>query len=145
MRFERVALFIALLFLSPSLASVAQAAGVKYLISAGSGGQYQIVGGLPLPIQPVVTTGLGNATVTKTVFPPLLVPPVSNAILNQATPVGPGAKITVPRGVLSRPATQTTIGVFSQNPNLYAKCTDGASNTCHGMSSSSFDDRGEFE
>ena len=124
MSFKRFALCIAFLFLGLSLASMAQAGhGKKYLLSGG-GAQFQIGGGLPLPIQPVITTGAGNATVTGSVFPTLLIPPKAGVIINQGTPVGLGAKLSVPAAAFSKPASQFTLGVFSQNPALYAVATN---------------------
>jgi hypothetical protein len=75
------------------------AQGQVYSLSAGSGGQLAIGGGLPLPIQPAPPGwGLGTS------FPSLLVPALPFA--PGLTIVSDGAgNITVPTAVLSRIAT----------------------------------------
>ncbi len=106
-----------LLVLGFGSASTAQAA--NYSLSGG-GGQFHIGGGLALPIQPAAT-----AAVTGTVFPPLLIPvaPGSKIVLG-TTAMTSQQKITVPAGVLTKAAAQTTVGVFTSNPTLYAVATN---------------------
>lgn len=88
----------------------------------GGGLQYQIGGGLPLPIQAT------NPTATGTMFPNLLVPPLGGT----ATPTGfllqgtgPDPKdITIIYPVIGKSAAFAKIGVFGQNPNLYQVATN---------------------
>src|SRR5262245_3355100 len=88
----------------------------------GSGLQYQIGGGLPLPIQAT------NPAATMTVFPNLLVPPLGGTMtptgfLLQAT--GPDPKdITIIYPLLRKNASYAKVGVFGQNPNLYQVATN---------------------
>jgi len=99
---------------------VAGTAGAKtYSLAAGSGGQLQIGGGLPLPAQATC-----NATCTGTVFPPLLIPVVPSATVSGTTAKSSAQKIVVPKGVLSKPAAFKILGQFVNNPNLYAVATN---------------------
>ncbi len=84
----------------------------------GGGGQIQIGGGLPLPIQ------LTNSAVTGTVFPPLLVPVRAGAVVSGTTAMAVQKKLNVPANVLSKPAVRRVLGQFNQNPNLYAAATN---------------------
>lgn len=94
------------------------AAAKTYALGGSSGGQLQIGGGLPLPIQ------LTNPTATGTMFPTLLVPAKAGATVQGTTAMTMNQKLTVPATVLSRPGAQVTVGVFGQNPNLYAVATN---------------------
>ncbi len=95
---KRILLCIAFLLLALGL--VAGTAGAKsYSLLAGSGGQLQIGGGLPLPIQATC-----NATCTGTNFPPLLIPAVPGATVSGTTVMAVAQKLVVPKGVLSKPA-----------------------------------------
>lgn len=85
----------------------------------GGGGQIQIGGGLPLPIQATC-----NATCTLTNFPPLLIPAVPAATVQGTTAMAVGQKLVVPKGVLSKPAAFKILGQFDNNPNLYAVATN---------------------
>jgi hypothetical protein len=102
----------------------ANAAAYPLAAGGGSGLQYGIGGGLPLPIQAKITA-------TGTAFPPLLVPPVGGA----ATPTGIVLQTDVRTGtnpkdirivypVLSKPAGYKKIGVFNDNPALYQVATN---------------------
>jgi len=83
----------------------------------GGGLQYQIGGGLPLPIQAT------NPTATGTVFPNLLVPPVAGGFVLQQP--GPDPRdITIHYPLMSKPAVYKAIGVFGNNPNLYQVATN---------------------
>jgi hypothetical protein len=106
--------------LSFGLAGTSQAQHAYPL--TGGGLQYQIGGGLPLPIQAT------NPAWTGTVFPPLLIPPLGGT----AAPTGfllqgagPDPKdITIIYPLLRKPASYAKIGVFGQNPNLYQVATN---------------------
>jgi hypothetical protein len=90
---------------------------------ADSGGQAQIGGGLPLPIQLATssmggTMSTGGAIGTGMNFPPLLIP-VGKAAVQQTA--GPDPKqITVPVGAFRRHSTVSkVIGVALNNPTVY--------------------------
>jgi len=108
------------LMLSLGLAGTSHAQA--YPLAGGSGLQYQIGGGLPLPIQAV------NPTATGTVFPNLLVPPLGGTV----TPTGfllqgPGADpkdITIIYPLLEKKASYAKLGQAGQNPNLYMVATN---------------------
>lgn len=87
----------------------------------GSGAQLHIGGGLALPIQPAATV-----LVTGQVFPPLLIPKatVSQTVMGTTNMTGMAPKLTVPTAALKKLATQTTVGVFTSNPTLYAVATN---------------------
>jgi hypothetical protein len=91
-----------------------------YSLGGSSGGQLQIGGGLPLPIQATC-----NATCKGTVFPPLMIPAKSGATVMGTVMVGGGKKkLVVPKGVLSKPAAFTILGQHANNKNLYAVATN---------------------
>jgi hypothetical protein len=92
----------------------------RYRLMDG-GGQLQIGGGLPLPIQ-VTVPGAWDLTV----FPPLLIPvkPGVNPIIIGTTVMTVQQKITIPAAALSKEAAQLTLGQFAQNPSLYAVATN---------------------
>ena len=73
-------LVIVFLLLGLGFAGTAAGGTQKYSVANGSGGQLQIGGGLPLPIQATC-----NATCTGTHFPPLLVGRVLSAMVTQTT------------------------------------------------------------
>jgi hypothetical protein len=137
MSLERLGLPVACLLLVLGLTGTA-GAQQTYLLGAGSGGQVQIGGGLPLPIQltdanfdlvvdwgsSAVVSGPGTMGPGAGVFPPLLIPPRPGVLINGTTVLTMGQKITVPAGALSRPAVQKTLGVNAQNPGLYAVATN---------------------
>jgi hypothetical protein len=112
------------------------ASAQTYLLGSGSGAQFQIGGGLPLPIQltdanfnAVVDWGSSGPSGTfgpgASVFPPLLVPRKGPFVtVMGAGPPGPGQTLTVPAGVLSRPAQYKVLGVNAQNFKLYAVATN---------------------
>ena len=106
---------LAALVLSLGVAGSAQAA--QYSLAGGSGAQLHIGGGLALPIQPA-------ATVTGTVFPPLMIPVNGNVHVEGTTAMATGQRITVPARALNRKAAQTTVGLFFSNPTLYAVATN---------------------
>jgi len=113
---KRNILYVASVILALGLASASQAA--TYSLQNGSGAQLHIGGGLALPVQTA-------ATVTGAAFPPLLIPVKPGIQTVMGTDMlGINRKITVPIGVLSRPAVQAQAGVFTSNPNLYAVATD---------------------
>jgi len=112
---KRNLLSVASVILALGLASASQAA--TYSLQNGSGAQLHIGGGLALPVQT-------PATVMGAAFPPLLIPVKAGIQTVMGTDMlGINRKITVPIGVLSRPAVQKTVGVFTSNPNLYAVAT----------------------
>ncbi len=121
-------LVIALLSLGLGLAGTAAAGTRSYSLGNESGGQLQIGGGLPLPIQvvnKVPPTPSGIPTYTGAKFPPLLIPVVQSASISQTTTkTGMARMIMVPKGVLSKPAAFTILGQFNNNPNLYAVATN---------------------
>lgn len=118
MSLKRLTLPFACLLLVLGSAGTALAAVKSYSLAGNSGGQLQIGGGLPLPIQ------LTSPTATGTMFPTLLIPPVPGATVMGTTTNASNQQLTVPATVLSRPAVQVTVGVFGQNPNLYAVATN---------------------
>jgi len=103
------------LLLGLGWAATAQA---KAYSLTGGGGQLAVAGDLPLPLQ-VFPTG-----VTGSVFPPLGVPANTAKIIRGTTAMSVQQKLTIPTGVLSRPPQQRTLGVFAQNPYLYAVATN---------------------
>jgi hypothetical protein len=111
-------LIISLLVLGLGLAGTA---GAKtYSLSNGSGGQLQIGGGLPLPIQAEC-----NGVCTATVFPPLLIPKAAGAQLVDGTTVMTFAQeLKVPKGVLSKPGVFKILGQHDNNIALYAVATN---------------------
>jgi hypothetical protein len=111
MTFLRRICLLALIF-SFGLAGTANAQNT-YSLGAGSGAQLHIGNGLALPIQ-------SAATVTGGDFPPLGIPVVGGATVMQTA----GGQLTVPPAVLSKSASQTTVGVFFSNPTLYAVGTN---------------------
>jgi hypothetical protein len=115
MSFHRLALLLICFLLGLGLAVTANA---KTYSLVGGGGQIQIGGGLPLPIQAT------NTAVTGAVFPTLLVPAVSGAVISGTTAMAAQQKLSIPAGVLSKPAVQLTLGQYAQNPNLYAVGTN---------------------
>jgi hypothetical protein len=122
MTLKRFALFASVLLLGLALAATTQA---KTYSITGGGGQYQIGGGLPLPIATVMTSG-GVPTYGGTIFPPLGIP-VKNLLKTVTGTTGMAGvqqKLVVPTGVLYKAATQKTLGQFNQNPNLYAVATN---------------------
>jgi len=140
MLFKRLAVGITACSLLVGLGLAAPAQAKRFSVAGGtptlgSGAQFHIGNGLALPIQVAATAGM-----TKTVFPPLLVPvkgvPVvlgttSNPLLTaMATSMGPVTKsgyqrkLQVPAAALSKPAAQKTVGVKFSNPTLYAVGTN---------------------
>jgi hypothetical protein len=113
---KRLMLPFACLLLVFGGAGVASAA--PYSLGGTSGGQLQIGGGLPLPIQAT------NPAATGTVFPTLLIPPAPGAVLSGTTVMATKQRLVIPPGVLSKPSALTTVGVFGQNPTLYAVATN---------------------
>jgi hypothetical protein len=115
------------------------AAGAQqtYILGAGSGQQVQIGGGLPLPIQ--LTDGPDGGTTPDwglsgpaasmgpgaKVYPPLLIKRAHPFVtVMGAGAAGPGQKLTIPTGVLSRPPEYNILGVNAQNNKLYAVATN---------------------
>jgi hypothetical protein len=109
-----------------------------YYLGPTSGGQIQIGGGLPLPIQLTDAqpngivdwgaSGMGGTAPTVgpggNIFPPLLIPAAPGATVMGTTGMATGQQLTVPAGVLSRAAAQKTLGVNAQNAGLYAVATN---------------------
>jgi len=115
MSLERFVSCLACLLLALGGAATARA---KTYSLTGGGGQLAIGDGLPLPIQVFPTSATG------TVFPPLLVPANTAKIIQGTTAMSVQQRLTIPAGVLSRPAQQRTLGLFAQNPTLYAVATN---------------------
>jgi hypothetical protein len=115
MSLNRLMLFISCLLLSFGWAAAVHA---KNFSLVNGGGQFQVGGGLPLPIQ------LTNPTATGTVFPALLVPAKTGQVISGTTVMAVQRKLQIPAGVLSKPAAQLTLGQFGQNPTLYAVATN---------------------
>jgi hypothetical protein len=120
MTLRRFALFTAFLLLGLGWSVTAQAQGKNYPLVAGSGGQSHIGGGLALPIQPAAQAPVGIGTN----FPPLLVQPVDGAYAVVTTAMTTQQKIVVQPAQLSKAAGQTTVGVATSNPTLYAVATN---------------------
>jgi hypothetical protein len=103
-----------------SFASTMASAQTYYSITAG-GGQAQIGDGLPLPIQPNKTVGMGPIG-TKGMFPTkLLIPlnPDPGKRLIKQTGSAP-AQMKVPPGVFLRvPTKALTVGVANNNPKVF--------------------------
>jgi len=118
MSLERFASCMACLLLA--LGGAATAQGKAYSLTGG-GGQLAIGDGLQLPVQ-VFTWG--QPWPTGTVFPPLLVPANTAKIVQGTTAMTVQQKLSIPARVFSRPAQQGTVGVFAQNPTLYAVATN---------------------
>lgn len=97
---------------------VGSSSAATYSLGGSSGGQLQIGGGLPLPIQ------LTNPTATGTMFPSLLIPPKPAVTVQGTTTMTMKQELQIPASVLSKPAAQVTLGVFGQNPTLYAVATN---------------------
>ena len=115
-------LFLGVLSLGVVLGLAGTAGAVltkSYSLGGSSGGQLQVGGGLPLPIQAEC-----NGVCTNTVFPPLLIGPKGGATVMATAMVGAKQKLVVPKGVLSKPAAFKILGQFSNNKNLYAVATN---------------------
>jgi hypothetical protein len=115
MSLNRLMLFISCLLLSFGWAAAVHA---KAYSLTGGGGQFQVGGGLPLPIQ------LTNPTATGTVFPSLLIPAKTGQAILGTSAMASQRKLIIPAGVLSKPPAQLTLGQFGQNPTLYAVATN---------------------
>ena len=115
MSFHRFVLFVSCLLLSIGWAATVHA---KAYSLTGGGAQFQVGGGLPLPIQ------LTNPAATGTVFPTLLIPAKAGQVILGTTGMASQQKLQIPAGVLSKPAAQLTLGQFGQNPTLYAVATN---------------------
>ncbi len=113
---KRLMLPVACLLVALGWAGASSAA--TYSLGGSSGGQLQIGGGLPLPVQ------LTNPAATGTVFPTLLVPPKPGALLSGTTAMTMNQKLVIPTAALSKLPFQKTVGVFGQNPALYAVATN---------------------
>ncbi len=116
------------LLLGLGLATSAQA---KRFSLTGGGAQSHIGNGLALPIQAAAT-----AMMTKTVFPPLLLPvkgvpvilgttalPLKTAMATTMGPVtksGYQRKLQIPAVAMSKPGAQKTVGVKFSNPTVFA-------------------------
>jgi len=103
--------------------------------AADSGGQAQIGGGLPLPIQPATSTmggKLSNGTTmtpmgataggpigTGMNFPPLLIPANPNKPLVKQTAGADPKAMTIPVGAFKRKGVAKAIGVALNNPTVY--------------------------
>jgi hypothetical protein len=90
-----------------------------YSLAVGSGGQLQVGGGLPLPVQPTC-----NGICTGAVFPPLGIPAKTTATVMQTIMLGKGKKLMVPTGVFFKPASFNILGQNVNNTALYAVATD---------------------
>jgi hypothetical protein len=110
---KRAVLLAVAAMLVPALWGTAAQAQSQHSLVAGSGGQAQIGGGLPLPIQ-VFT--LGTTPGQAAIVPPLLIPANPTPIVNQ-TALG---AITVPASILA--LTPTAIQkqpTFASNPSVF--------------------------
>ena len=99
------------------------AAQAQYSLLSGSGVQYQIGGELPLPPQLVTTGGAMMSPIgTRTMFPPLLIPPADGATVMQApglTTLAP-ANLTLPPGVFKRvPSGPAVFGLRQAHARLW--------------------------
>lgn len=84
-----------------------------YVISGGA--QFAIGEGLPLPVQ---TFPSPNQTGVGTNFPPLLIPPASNATVRQSGAFPPALR--APIGVFQRvPSGPSFVGVANNNPRVW--------------------------
>jgi len=128
MPLKRLAVCATAMLLGLGLATSAQAEKIFSL--TGGGGQLHIGNGLALPIQAAAT-----AMMTGTVFPPLLVPPngVPKVLGTVTKPlIGPTSmgkqgyqrRLSIPKGVLSRPGALVTVGVKFSNPTVFAVATN---------------------
>jgi hypothetical protein len=119
MSFNRVALFISCLLLALGVAVTGQAQVQKYAV-IGGGVELAIGQGLPLPPQ-VFTPGVNG-----TVFPQLLVPVASGPppTVSGTTVMTTRQRLVIPQSIFTTPAAQRTIGLFAQNPTLYAVATN---------------------
>ncbi|MBW1843331.1 MAG: hypothetical protein JRE38_10540 [Deltaproteobacteria bacterium] len=115
MSFHRFMLVISCLLLSFAWVTTVHA---KAYSLTGGGGQFQVGGGLPLPIQ------LTNPTATGTVFPSLLIPVKTGQAILGTSAMASQRKLIIPAGVLSKAPAQLTLGQFGQNPKLYAVATN---------------------
>ena len=123
-------LFVA--FLSLALGLMAGSAQALDFSLTGGGGQFHIGNGLMLPIQQAAIT----TVTTGTVFPSLLVPVkagpapiITGTVAKPLLTTGGGKqgyqrRLHIPAGVLSKPAVQTTVGVFFSNTSLFAVGTN---------------------
>lgn len=101
------------LVLGLALASLPAGAQTQHSLTAGSGGQTQIGGGLPLPIQ--LFEG-GTALSTAGDFPDLLIPPSAGVLIDQSAT---GA-ITVPANALAVDADSVLQApTFLNNPAIF--------------------------
>jgi len=90
-------------------------------LSPNSGGQLQIGQGLPLPVGTQgIFTG-GQTSMDAANFPPLLVPPVPGAVVQETV----GGALQFPPAVLSRPApgAPAPIAVFPTNAAVFQVAT----------------------
>jgi len=115
MSLERFVSCLACLLLALGGAATARA---KTYSLTGGGGQLAIGTRRPFPIQVFPTS------VTGTVFPPLLVPAKLARTIQGTTAMSVQQRLTIPAGVLSRPAQQRTRGMFAQHTGLYAAATN---------------------
>jgi hypothetical protein len=115
MSFQRFVLVITCSLLVLGWAVTAQS---KTYSLVGGGGQLQIGGGLPLPIQAT------NTLATGPIFPTLRVPAVTGAVITGTTAMAAQQKLNIPASVLSKLPAQLTLGQYAQNPNLYAVATN---------------------
>jgi hypothetical protein len=118
MSFKRLMLFVALVSLG--FGATAHAATAPHPVNGG-GGQLHIGNGLPLPVQ------FPPAPVSGPTFPPLLIPVAGGATVMQPTtpgvlPASPKSLI-IPQGVLFKPASANTVGVFLANPAVFQVAT----------------------
>jgi hypothetical protein len=112
---------IAALLVAITWAGTAQAQ--QYYSVTGGGGQAQIGGGLPLPIQAATTGGTMMSPIgTGTMFPPLLIPLNANPakrLVKQTAGPDP-KKMTVPPSVFKRPGPGALkVGVALNNPKVF--------------------------
>jgi hypothetical protein len=112
---------IAALLVAIAFAGASQAQ--TYYTVTGGGGQAQIGGGLPLPIQLATTGGTMMSPIgTGTMFPPLLIPVNANPakrLVKQTAGADP-KKMTVPPAVFNRPGPgPLKIGVAANNPKVF--------------------------
>jgi len=61
---------------------------------------------------------------TGTNFPPLLIPPNTKKIIQGTTAMSVQQKLTIPQSALFVNPAQRTVGLFAQNPTLYAVATN---------------------
>ena len=106
-----------LLLMGLVLAGTSQAQTKQYSLQTGSGGQFHIGNGLPLPVRNAVPPGVAFPTT-------LQIPFKAFAAVTGTTTNTTNQKLMVPKGVLKKAGVQGTVGVWFSNNKLYAVGTN---------------------